>query len=104
MKINLATLHQSSKGHTMSDQTSDAARVAPSEVDHAEIHYFNRYLTPSSRLDLAPLIYPPVTTTTVLLRSLEAPLRVALTILPPSNRHSRGNAGSYSYNGDTHTR
>lgn len=30
----------------MSDQTSDAARVAASEVDHAEIHYFNRYLNP----------------------------------------------------------
>ncbi|KAI4224086.1 MAG: hypothetical protein LQ349_007302 [Xanthoria aureola] len=27
----------------MSDQTSDAARVAASEVDHAEIHYFNRF-------------------------------------------------------------
>ncbi|CAO1596706.1 Nuclear SAM-dependent mono-and asymmetric methyltransferase [Xanthoria calcicola] len=27
----------------MSDQTSDAARVAASEVDHAEIHYFNSY-------------------------------------------------------------
>ncbi|KAL8846227.1 MAG: hypothetical protein Q9221_008672 [Calogaya cf. arnoldii] len=35
----------------MPDQTTDPARVAPSEMDHAEIHYFNRkYVHPLTHI------------------------------------------------------